>query len=120
MLRTAGEEYFENNPQPDLYDEFKQVVKNTSKYVERRNDIAHGVVSGYTPSAGKPVSGLALLPPRYATKKHEKDFNWPMVTKPTYAYTSAEIMFFYNEFKSISPLASRLFTKIYRFFEGSF
>jgi len=117
ILETAGEEYFKTVPNQDLYDEFQQVIKNTRNYAARRNEIAHGVVSGYTPSAGQSGSGLALQPPRYATKKQIKDKRWPLDTRPVYAYTSAEVLFFCNEFISLCPISYHLESEIFRYFE---
>lgn len=83
----------------------------------------HGIVGPYQTAAGE-VRGLALLPSDYATSKRTlRNLNglkkaWASaMTTPTYAYTSAEISYFGEQFLGLAHDAYRFAARIARYFD---
>ncbi|QHP67937.1 hypothetical protein EI171_11545 [Bradyrhizobium sp. LCT2] len=125
MVKAAADAFFlESEPTADTprqREEFRRLNDLVAKYSERRNDIAHAIVGPYSSPLGY-LRGLALLPPTHATKKQKFREDLPAHAaphlRPAYAYTSAEITFFANEFlalcKPVSSLALDITTVLAR------
>jgi hypothetical protein len=97
MLRAASEANFSEYPDAVQLTAWKVILRNSMKYCERRNEIAHGAVDHYQPEPPALTEFAALdtfaLFPSYATfRTRELDGT------PTYCYTEAELEYFRQEF----------------------
>ncbi len=77
-------------------------------YGSKRNNIAHGVVELQFSDPPKLKLGYWLGPSLYATKKH------PLKGPSAYAYTSAEINYFIQEFDRLWVKTGELISDIAR------
>ncbi|TYL80174.1 hypothetical protein [Bradyrhizobium cytisi] len=115
MVKAAADAFFlESEPTADTprqREEFRRLNDLVERFSDRRNDIAHAIVGPYTSPLGY-IRGLALLPPTHATKKQKFREDLPPHAaphlRPIYAYTSAEIAFFANEFLALRKLVYSL------------
>lgn len=122
MAEAAAEAYFLSAPDEKNEEDWRIIKRDAMKFATIRNNIAHGAVTDYTCPAGH-VSGLALLPSEFATKKTtlrgDIDLNvaWAAkITEPKYAYGCAEIDFFAKQFNALQTPVRSLQGRIVRYF----
>jgi hypothetical protein len=80
--------------------ELDDIKMQHGRFLSRRNNIAHGIVSLYFPD-GPDGSGYCLVPPLYATKHYRKTLVYP------YAFTAKFINGFAREFYTLGERANR-------------
>jgi hypothetical protein len=109
MLRAASSTYFELRPHTELQSKFKEVLRDSTSFSPRRNEIAHGYVDQFQTEEEwmrygwiSDATGFGLYPSLASFK--ERDLN----AKPSYCMTSAEILYFYSQIVRIQPIAVRL------------
>lgn len=97
MLRAASEAHFSAHPDNERQEDWKTILRDSNKYAERRNEIAHGAVEHYVPQppALKTVGGVAgyALFPSFSTFR-----NRDLVGDPAYCYASPELEYFRARF----------------------
>jgi hypothetical protein len=118
MIEEAGKVYFQLWPS-ELESEFNTIMKAAKTLSERRNEIVHGLVGEYSSPAG-PVSGLTVMPPRYAIKKRTLEPS-PKVLRsnPDFAYTTLEIDFFSEAFLELAKITHQFGARLFRHFDQS-
>lgn len=104
MLRAVTEAYFAEKPNQDLSDQWISILKQATRFSERRNEIAHGSVDHFIEDFSNPPIPLPAqycLYPSYAVFK-KRDLN----SVPEYCYTTIELDYFYEQFsKLINPVS---------------
>lgn len=93
MIEEAAKAHFQWYPNLGLEKRFKQLISiECRNFANKRNNIAHGVVSIHFTAKPELKLGYWLMPSVYATKKN------PLKGPSAYAYTAAEIDYFMREF----------------------
>ncbi|HXC54786.1 MAG TPA: hypothetical protein VNU97_05800 [Rhizomicrobium sp.] len=122
MLRAAAEAHFAAVPNAHHERMIRKLLDTAQNYSQRRNEIAHGFVNGWRPE-GTPVSehGYVLMPFMHAPRKARFDASAvaphsspkrPLL-RPTYLYSSAEIMVLCHRFQILTQEAVHLPTTIF-------
>ena len=93
MLGAAAEIYFADYSDPALKETFRTLMVETAGFAARRNEIAHGAVSGVVFEDGHEEFFLAS--PFYNTNKMK------LGSGSVYAYTSGKILFYLNGFTGL-------------------
>jgi hypothetical protein len=105
MLRAAAVVYFLEHPNANLEKRFEDLMSECTGFATRRNEIAHGkvlqVMQEVIDGPDKPA-GHYLIPNYYNPRK------FPVRRKPTYQYTSREILYFWGQFSILGQNVSQL------------
>jgi hypothetical protein len=112
MLRSAATVFFDTR-QPfdeEHSTEVKNLLSAYEKAQETRNNIAHGMVTGYA-RVGENPHGYFLCPPSGATKKIKRG-NKPYLEKIEYFYDATEIGHCAERFTSLLNETMRLILSI--------
>jgi hypothetical protein len=97
LLRGVSEGFFAYNPWASVkQDEVKEILRESQKAVERRNELAHGIVMPYKLEGNSEPSGFCLLPSYYDMKKRDVNSD-----APQFAYTAENIDFFADAFRKL-------------------
>lgn len=113
MLRAASEAYFVLWPNSSLQVSLKGLLRDAICYSQRRNDIAHGVVSyfealpwpAYPRWGKKPPKSFGFYPSNANFK--DREIGGPGGI-PTYCLTVAELDYFLQEFRKLRQPAINL------------
>ncbi len=109
MIEEAAKAHFQWYPNPTLEKRFKELISTECRnFAGKRNNIAHGVVELQFSDPPTLKLGYWLGPSLYATKKH------PLKGPSAYAYTSAEINYFIQEFDRLWVKTGELISDIAR------
>jgi hypothetical protein len=96
QLESKANTFFVPHPNQDLEGRLQCLLRRIRGYADRRNEVAHGVVSEILYSDNSlPSYGYALIPAPYQNKKLD-DTHLPM-----YAYTSKELQRFTDAFMAV-------------------
>jgi hypothetical protein len=112
-LKKAAEVFFIKHPNQETEATLDNLLLRTQGFSDRRNEIAHGIVSpaewnlSASPSL-KEIAGYALIPPLYTHRKLD-DKNLPK-----YIYTAAELERFASAFLGLGLEAVSLRLRIVR------
>jgi hypothetical protein len=111
MIEEAAKAHFRWYPNQDLEKCLRDFIGTECRnFASKRNNIAHGIVdlrfSGDTPRKSK--LGHWLVPSLYTSKKN------PLEGPNAYAYTSAEIRYFVQQFDQLWVKAGQLISEIAR------
>ncbi|WP_157072401.1 hypothetical protein [Brevundimonas bacteroides] len=106
MVKAAALVVLRGETGGPLYAEVEKTLDEIGKMVGRRNEIAHGVVTGFSRTDGGETQhqGYFLIPAMYATRKNQipksyrfEDPAWAMTG---YAYTGAQIDAYASHFNN--------------------
>jgi hypothetical protein len=116
-LRKAAAHFFASKPNEEIKGKFDSLAERISLFAARRNEIAHSTVKAlqwihppipeYEKLRGKPRE-YACVPALYTDRKLDETH------RPTYIYTTNELMRFALEFHSLAEEALHLKMKIER------
>ncbi|MER9883901.1 hypothetical protein [Mesorhizobium sp. M0118] len=110
-LRQATDTFFAKHKPFDTVNsnDTKAILSAYQSAFQIRNNIAHGITTGYNLSEDRSHSGYFLCPPSYASKKvklHELSVVY--LEGANYFYTAADLKFYSNRFVDILNEAVRL------------
>jgi hypothetical protein len=108
ILRTTFKAFITKHPNQNVEGDFDDLMQRITRFADRRNEIAHGVVrplqwvlprlSEYEAIRNDPLQ-YALIPPLYTNKKLDA------LNRPTYIYTANELTQFYMFFHELGAEA---------------
>jgi hypothetical protein len=96
LLRGSSEAFFHYRKGTSAEQvRFKEILKDASHAVERRNDLAHGIAMAFTPEGKSEPDGFCLMPSYYDSSKRDPN------DIAEFAYRSASINTFASGFENL-------------------
>lgn len=102
MLAESGKVFFRFFSDADLNLSFQKLLKSYDKGSQRRNEIAHGYVSGHINPGIPDFSGYYLGPHFKSSKKRSDKF------VPSYLFSTVELKYFLDDVSAVGHTARTL------------